>query len=315
MSTRPSRSLSRFLKIEDRFYPEALSLRSHFDTRFEDPRQTNSNRFVWDYWYVPDQYCLHRTPAYHFFPRAQYASFHKALVQWGRENLGCYDVSPPWLSYYIDGSEQHLHSDVPHGPWAFVFSLTSWNTRQFEGGETLLLKPETLSYWEHVSEQSNRERSSFVERVPANFNRLTVFDPRFPHGVTRVSGVRDPRHGRIVIHGWFTKPEAYVVGELSRKQATPGLNEGIARLQDLIPTQQHWQGTCILRMKVSPSGKVTALSAPTNSVIIDRCAILNSKLARQSAQALQSAFKGIQFPKSKAATLVTLPLLFESKLT
>jgi hypothetical protein len=35
--------------------------------RFSNPRSTESNRFVWDYWHVPDQYTLVRTSAQDFF--------------------------------------------------------------------------------------------------------------------------------------------------------------------------------------------------------------------------------------------------------
>lgn len=44
-------------------------------------------------------------------------------------------MTPMWLSYYVDGCEQALHCDNPHGPWAFVLSLTEWDEREFTGGE------------------------------------------------------------------------------------------------------------------------------------------------------------------------------------
>ena len=130
---------ARTLLIVDRFAPQAQALRAVFDERFADPRRTNGDRFVWDYWHVPGQYTALRTPAYHYFPKPIYEAFHNHLVWWGRRNLGCHDVSPPWLSCYIEGCRQELHGDVPHGPWAFVFSLTPWQRRQFRGGETLML--------------------------------------------------------------------------------------------------------------------------------------------------------------------------------
>ena len=60
------------------------------------------------------------------------------LGAWSSRNLGCTAITPPWLSYYVEGCEQKLHSDVPHGPWAFVFSLSPRRPK-FRGGETLLL--------------------------------------------------------------------------------------------------------------------------------------------------------------------------------
>ena len=42
---------------------------------------------------------------------------------------------------------QELHADSPHGPWAFVFSLTDWEHRAFTGGETAIFKPHMLDFW------------------------------------------------------------------------------------------------------------------------------------------------------------------------
>lgn len=100
-----------------------------------------------------------------------------------------------------DGCRQELHADVPHGPWAFVLSLTNWDERRFTGGETFILKPETLDYWRGFDASAVVERGSLVDTVPPLFNRLTVFDPRLPHGVSAVHGTRDPREGRLVLHG------------------------------------------------------------------------------------------------------------------
>ena len=108
--------------VHKNFFPEAKKLRAEFDQNFSNPRGTDSKRFVWDYWYFEDQYHLIRTPAFYYFTKKIYQNFHSQLVQWGRENLGCHDISPPWMSYYVDGCYQNLHSDVPNGPWAFVYS-------------------------------------------------------------------------------------------------------------------------------------------------------------------------------------------------
>ena len=51
-----------------------------------------------------------------------------------------------------------------------------------------------------------------VTLVPPLFNRLTVFDPRYPHGVRAVEGTRDPLKARLVLHGWFTEPAPFFNG-------------------------------------------------------------------------------------------------------
>lgn len=156
----------------------------------------DGTRFVWDYWHVPDQYTLLRTPAADFFGdklfEARVAVFstlppqpkdsrpaistsptllrsppvralsacayslscsqglESRLLDFGQERLGCGNISPVWLSNYVHGCRQELHADLPHGPWAFVLSLTP-APRRFTGGETMILKPSVLDYWCAVS--------------------------------------------------------------------------------------------------------------------------------------------------------------------
>ena len=52
-----------------------------------------------------------------------------------------------------------------------------------------------------------------VSLVQQQFNRLTVFDGRFPHGVRPVEGTRDPLKSRLVLHGWFTEPTPFFDGK------------------------------------------------------------------------------------------------------
>ena len=90
--------MPRDLLIIDGFAREAEGLRRSFVERFADPRRAARQRFVWDWWHVPGQYTLLRTPAWELFPKALYRAFHERLVSFGRRVLGCHDVSPPWLS-------------------------------------------------------------------------------------------------------------------------------------------------------------------------------------------------------------------------
>ena len=177
------------------------------------------DRFCWDWWHVPGQYTLLRTPAEAFFPAELYDQLEDALIAYGERELGCRGISPIWLrwavaskwaagpwrrgsglatveavgpcamacssafnatasawhaiqgskqqrlqssyplkhfpltslpcpySCYVSGCHQGLHADAPHGPFAFVLSLTNWEERRFSGGETLLLQPHVLDYW------------------------------------------------------------------------------------------------------------------------------------------------------------------------
>ena len=200
------------------FHPGAETLRKEFDARFSDSVRADSKRFCWDFWNRGDQYRLLRTPASAFFSNSSYLPFLRHLTEWGRENLGCQMISHPWLSAYVDGCQQRLHTDVPHGPFSFVFSLTRWKKRTFRGGETLLAQPTLIRCLAETREDTSHEESDLLHRIAPEFNRLTVFDPRFPHGVERVEGVHSIQDSRLVIHGWFTEPRPMIEGSLGMRQ-------------------------------------------------------------------------------------------------
>lgn len=295
------------IKVLKNFYPESKKLREEFENYFRNPHSADAKRFVWDYWFIKNQYNLIRTPAYHYFSKKNYINFHSYLVQWGRENLGCHDISPPWLSYYVDGCFQNLHSDVPHGPWAFVYSLSPRNIK-FTGGETLILKPQTLNYWNHFTEEKDREYLSFVDLIPSQFNQLTVFDPRYPHGVTEVKGVRDPLESRLVVHGWFVEPRPYVVGGLSTALTMKGLDPAFDLLNEELTSWPQLHGTLSLRLWVKASGQIAKSQFVTNTV-----KTLNGSLfeERQIHREIRRLFNSVQFPKAKKNSQITLPLLFK----
>lgn len=57
--------------------------------------------------------------------------------------------------------KQELHTDAPHGPWAFVLSLTPAE-RAFAGGETLIMKPHVLNYWPGFDPSAGLEMKHLV---------------------------------------------------------------------------------------------------------------------------------------------------------
>ena len=293
----------------DSFSKQATDLRASFEKRFADPRSPSSDRFVWDYWHVPGQYTVLRTPAYHFFPKKIYDTFHNQLVWWGRRNLGCHDVSPPWLSCYVDGCKQELHGDLPHGPWAFVYSLTPWKQRKFRGGETILLKEEILTYWQGFQSSRSLEAENIFTSVPALFNRLTVFDPRIPHGVREVRGVNDVLEGRIVIHGWFVQPRPFVEGPLAPRDLQSVIDDLSGMLGELFAEGLEIQGTLSLRFEISAGGKVGPITVLSNALRHPRgdTRIEKALLKHISAFLRQASFKKRALPSS-----VTLPLVFEA---
>ena len=142
-----------------------------------------------------------------------YRELEDALLAYGQDKLGCSRMTPAWLSCYVDGCYQNFHADNPHGPWAFVLSLTR-SADRFEGGATTIMKPSVLEYWRSYDSSKGCEFGDVFDTVAPQFNRLTVFDPRIPHGVSRVRGTQDPREGRLVLHGWYADPTPFFDGAL-----------------------------------------------------------------------------------------------------
>ena len=299
--------VSRSVIIVDRFAPEAPKLREVFDARFAEPRHATTDRFVWDYWHVPGQYTALRTPAWTYFPRKLYAQFHNRLVAWGRAHLGCHDISPPWLSLYVEGCRQELHGDVPHGPWAFVASLTRWRERVFRGGETLLVRDDVLDFWHDFASDRVVEEGALIRVVEPAFARLTVFDPRIPHGVREVRGTHDPREGRLVIHGWFVQPRPFVQGPLTVRALSSRIDEitgqlgawigglpvsGLLSISFTVDRRGHVRDPRVL----SDTTRVPAADEPIRKALVRR---------------IRAAIAALAFGPQRAPSRVTLPLVFE----
>lgn len=121
------------------------------DTHNRPDRSATERSFKWEHWNAGDgQYVHLRTPAASFFggdpenseDSGIFPTLCDLITEFGQRQLGMNSISPPWLSCYLDGHEQRLHTDAPHGPWAFVLSLTSDQAEaMMRGGETAILKP------------------------------------------------------------------------------------------------------------------------------------------------------------------------------
>jgi hypothetical protein len=302
--------MSRAWRTVDDFAPaaEAEGLRGVFDERFRDPRSARGDRFVWDWWHVPGQYTALRTPAWEYFPKALYEKIHRRIVAWGREALGCHDISPPWLSCYVEGCGQQLHGDLPHGPWAFVYSLTRWKGRAFRGGETLIVRDEVLDFWRDFVSERSVEEPDVLTAVEPRFNRLTVFDPRLPHGVRPVTGTHDPREGRLVIHGWFVQPRPLVEGPLTGAQLQRGVDAVTERIAPWLDGSLPVSGLLSVGFHVTPSGEVRDAK-----VLSDTTRVPGSDEARRK-RFLREVLKAVgetRFAKRAKGSRVTLPLVFE----
>ena len=299
--------MSRAVVIVDRFAQEAEALRATFDERFAEPRSTRADRFVWDWWHVPGQYTALRTPAWTYFPKKIYESFHRRLVAWGRETLGCHDISPPWLSLYVDGCRQELHGDLPHGPFAFVYSLTRWRGRVFQGGETLLVRDEVLDFWHDFTSVRGVEEPDLLRAVEPRFDRLTVFDPRIPHGVRQVTGTRDPREGRLVIHGWFVQPRPFVRGPVRVKALAARIDELGASLGSLLGDLPI-AGVLALAFTIDRRGAVQGVRVLSDTTRVPKA---EDRDRMRIIRRMRAAIAAWRFGAQRAPSSVTLPIVFE----
>jgi hypothetical protein len=289
-----------------RFHPGAASMRKQFDSRFENSVQAHAGRFCWDFWNRGDQYRLLRTPAASFFGDSTYIPFIRHLTLWGRENLGCQMISHPWLSAYVDGCQQRLHTDVPHGPFSFVFSLTHWNRRTFRGGETLLARPTLIRCLAETRSDTSHEEADLLSKIAPEFNRLTVFDPRFPHGVERVDGVPSIQDSRLVIHGWFTEPRPMIEGALTMKRALRPMDTFALAVLDRLSDQPH-SGLLSLRLQIGTSGKPESLTVLSDHLLDGLGQTLDRKFLKSVLLEAPA-----EFPRSNGRTSITLPLELRS---
>lgn len=315
-------SEARHVIVESDFTAAAEQLRGVFNSRFEDPRKTMRERFLWDYWHVENQYTLMRTQAAAYFPKTLYRRLESDLLSYGERVLGCRAISPVWMSYYIDGCLQEMHCDSFHGPFAFVLSLTNWEDRPFTGGETMILQPSTLDFWSGFVPGKGLELADLVTLVPPRFNQLMLFDPRLPHGVRPVRGTMDPMKSRLVLHGWFTEPSPFIEGALEPGAAVESLNEALDPIFEDLEELPLVLGTLTVRIHISGAdGRVTDVEFLADTLIVrpgqlitdDDGDPLPSSAARAAVQhVIRDRLMAAQFPPCDGGdTRVTYPFVFE----
>lgn len=296
-----------FIVIKN-FHKNSRALRSVYDQNFSPSKIAHNNRFVWDYWYLENKYVHFRTPAMSYFPEPLISKFNSDLVSWGQKMLGCNSITAPWLSYYLDGCKQDLHGDIPHGPWAYVYSLTV-DPKLFLGGETLILKEPILNYWKNLDTFDGLNQENIFNIIKPTFNQLLIFDGRIPHGVSMVQGPRDPKLARVVLHGWFTEPSPYIDGPLSAKNAAKVLNKHLGPcFEEIDQSKLNISGVMSLRLDVSKNGALLNLKPLASSL---KCHEIDSTTLNRSMLAtVKTHFRNIKFEKNKSSSQITLPLVF-----
>jgi len=190
-------SLRRVERVAD-FFDEARQLRLAYDAHFQRPFRQGDAAQIWNYWHVPGLYTYLRTGARRILPESLLRRFVRRLEDWAFETLDArVSVSPPLLSIYVNGCRQGFHNDRLNGDWGYVYSLTRWLERRFEGGETLLLRDEVFA----GETTAALTQSDLCLVVPPQWNQLLVFDDDIIHGVEVVQGSMNPLDCRVVLHG------------------------------------------------------------------------------------------------------------------
>jgi hypothetical protein len=301
------------IEIYPQFLPKKLF--KIIRQEFEQPHDP----FVWQPWYVRDQYQHLKTPAQKLLTTETFENLYSSLTHFAREEYGCYAITPPWMSLYMNGHYQGLHADLPHGPWAYVLSLTLNSfSKKSEGGETLILSEETLQYWNHYQKQikknKNTELNFLTQRIQPKENQLLIFDPSIPHGVNPVrSSSYNPEDGRLVIHGWFTQPAPYLSGALSQTkkhlQATSKvINQTLGTFLETHAFDD-FKGIWTVKMMIRKDGSVEAIQECVSHLRYQgqlKHAVIDS-LKNEIAELLAHGL----FPKAQAKSQLTLPIIFD----
>jgi hypothetical protein len=292
---------------ESGFFDGANELRGQFLERVGPARKAPGDRFVWDYWHIAGQYTYVRTPALSVVTPSLLGRFTEALRTWGLAHLGTDRITLPWLSYYIEGCRQELHSDVQQGMWSYVYSLSPWEERRFTGGETLVASPLLLDYWATFDPERSTEGGELIERIPARFNQLTVFDSRLPHGVAAVEGTRDPLKARVALHGWFHDPEPRIDGGLDLEAVAPDF----AVAADASRTDQDllgpFRGGSTWRLGINPDGTVAQVELIVDNLVqAARHAAAPSELL----QADRVRLAAMRLPASDRPSVTVLPFQY-----
>lgn len=248
---------------------------------YQDAREPNGGRFVWDPWVAPTtkdedddtvQYSMKRaTLSSILTSQEEYEQLLETMNELG-ESVGLVGISPPWLSCYTSGDFQNFHTDSSHGPLAFVVGIRN---QVISGGSTLLLQPNILDYWSHfATTNENLEAPSIIKTIPTIEGQCIAFDPRIPHGVSPVlTKNNDPyKSGRIVLHGWFNTPQVIYSDACNDDKK---IQEIVEECLELIPTQLaqldigRVMGYLCLKVYIDEDGSVEKITVVCDTLVAD----------------------------------------------
>ncbi len=293
--------------VIDDFFPEAQGLRAGIDAHFAEPaRHRPESHQVWNYWHVPGLYTYLRTSPEKVLPRALVDRFLAKLRAMALYRFGLGEVTWPYLSLYVAGCQQGLHNDSRNGRLGYVYSLTRWDERNFQGGETLIFKEQ--DYFGSAAITQAQAGLGLYDLVPARFNRLLLFDDRLLHAVPRLEGTMVPQDGRIVLHGHVAEGPVAVTGVLAQPAAAAvveGARPALARC-----VQEAGAGLAgLVTVRLTLDGEGAVLK---DELLFDRLLPTAAGAASPAAatEALRGILRKLAFPRADGSSLVTVPVAF-----
>ena len=150
-----------------------------------------------------------------------------------------------------------------------------------------------------------------VPNGPWAFNRMTVFDPRIPHGVNTVGGTRDPREGRLVLHGWFRDLAPHFSGALTEESCEESLGEILPPLYAALAELPRALGVVVIRVDVNADGSVSGTEWKADTLVPVPAPDLPDPTEVRDAILLEiaGAFMDATFPALSGS--ITMPFEFD----
>ena len=293
------------------FFPEAEALRTEFDAYFARPYEHTAERHeIWNYWYVPSLYTYLRTTPDRLFSKELLLRFTAHLKRFARETYGFTRVYHPFLSVYVAGCRQSFHNDSKNGRLGYVYSITRWNERNFQGGETVIMSEQ--SYFGTDRLLRPLAGTDLHTLVPSQFNQMLVFDDRLPHAVQRIEGTMEPTKGRVVLHGHFVEGPPAVEGALATTQVDETLRAVGADIGAFVgEVGRGLAGAVNLRLTIAPDGAVQTIAT-----LFDRLLPFQGGAAEpeQAVKGVAQFFEALQFPAAAGESRLTVSVPFGARL-
>lgn len=292
--------VSRQLAVAD-FFSEAEVMRDALDAQF---REAYESTLKWHYFCDPGKYAFLRMSARDAFPRPLFEAFARRMRNWCEETLGLLPMGCPYLHLMINGCRLGLHSDFHNGVWGYVYSLTRWQERKFNGGETLLLRDGIPSYKKH-----HVHGEVLYELVPAHFNQLLVFDDRLVHATPVIEGGMNPIDGRIAMVGHIRATSPTVSDSRYAEVVRTPILVAMEALRQLLARYKDVQGTIVYRLTLGEHGTVSNIMTLTDNLVTPEKGYERSESVATVRTVLKQVITGLKFGPLPHGIQVVVPVL------